>query len=335
MTNLSHFLTSLVTRLAALTIGVSVITAPIYAAGVGETGWISVQPNDTIIDTPTEVQVNVGSGAEDLLITRHADNSIWYSFNGAAFKVIPGNGTTASAPALVAYQNQVIAFHHGGDNNIYYSFFTPATGLWTAWKAIGNNVTTGLTPSVTVGGGIVTLVYTGMNQHIFKTVYNGFSWSNALELPGNATTDSSPAVTATLGSSASAGKLFFAHRGQNNVLYYMIQSSIDNTGWKAIPGALVPNSRPTAVAYGSDTHLVDVAIQGADSQVHWQELNTITNQWKSGWSIPTGNMATPSAPSLYQILPTGTGPTARIFLLIRGADNHIDEKILNDIDPAS
>jgi hypothetical protein len=306
MTHFIQFSRAAIARVGALAIIASTIAAPAYADGGGETGWAGFSPAFATVDTPAFAQLTDGSGLV-VGIVRASDNTLWYTLSPSNFLLIPGNGTTPSAPAVVIYNNQTLVFHHGFNNQIFYSRFTrgstQAQDTWTSWTAIPNNVTTVATPAVAVFNGLLTVIYTGENQQLWKITYNGSTWSNATEIPGNAITTSSPAITTTLNTPLSAGKLFIAYRNSNNQLHWTTMSTTGSTtGWKVIPGGGVSASAPAAVAYGSSNHLVDVAIRDATGLIGWNELNATTGTWRAtgnSWSVATGTATTLSSPDFF------------------------------------
>jgi hypothetical protein len=131
---------------------------------------------------------------------------------------------------------------------------------------------------------------------------------------------------------------------QTMLFFWTIQSSDGSTtGWQAVPGAITPDSRPTAAAFntfvslvtrGPATYvggnLVDLAIRGTDSQVHWQRYNASTKTWNLVWTTPAGNMPTPSAPTVVRV--GGEGSPESASLVIRGKDNKL---FFNDVDFAA
>ncbi len=111
-----------IARLAALAFIGLTVTAPAYANGIDETAWAAIPPGDaTTVDTPAVAESPDGSR---LVVTRNADLTMSFSFNGGATKPITSTGitgTTQTAPRAIFFNGQFVLAHHGtdGSNHIW------------------------------------------------------------------------------------------------------------------------------------------------------------------------------------------------------------------------
>jgi hypothetical protein len=216
MTLSFQFSSRRIAHLAALTVIASTAAAPAYANGIGETGWVPIPPGDaTTIDTPAVAESPDGSR---LVVTRNADNTISFSFNGGATQPVSNNGgpvaATPTAPRVVLFNGQFVLAHHGFDGRIYTSIFTPP-GTFTPWLALNDALSkfTNVSPNLAVLGKLLFIIITGQDNRIYEIYLDGSNFTGvtpATEVPGSGLTTSSTAVATILNTQSSPGELFLS-----------------------------------------------------------------------------------------------------------------------------
>ncbi|MEJ0093615.1 MAG: hypothetical protein WDN46_09295 [Methylocella sp.] len=328
-----------IARLAALAFIGLTVTAPAYANGIDETAWAAIPPGDaTTVDTPAVAESPDGSR---LVVTRNADLTMSFSFNGGATKPIPTTGitaTTQTAPRAIFFNGQFVLAHHGTDGRVYTSIFTPPSSF-TPWLALSDKLSkfTNVSPSLAVLGNLLVIIITGQDNHIFEISLDGSNFAGvtpASEVPGNGLTTSSTAVTTILNTPSSPGELFLALIDASGHFRYTIQSANGSTtGWAPIPGSVTSSIGPAAVAYGEGRNRwADVATADTKNKVHWQEYDAVNGTWRSNgtaaWGTATGNMLTPSTPDLFH--DATVAGTDNAALAIESTAGKLFLKILNE-----
>lgn len=252
--------------------------------------------NDPHARTPdTPVGIDTGS------VMRGEDNRIWWTPGGASpMRPIPGDWRTNDAPAVVAHNGRVIVFIRGTDNRLYYATLIDSDNNgWSSWTGVPQSNALG-TPTVVSSGDQLSVFYTNNNHRIVRSLYRSAAptgWTHLNEaVPGNATTDSSPAAVA-YGPGRENVAVFY--RGTDNHIYrqnYYADSQVWDNRWTQVGGA-VTHSRPAVAAGGTLSDTITVAVRGEDN---YPWVTTIeAGRTTSDWHPLHGAQLTTHAPSLW------------------------------------
>ncbi|MFJ6695127.1 hypothetical protein ACIQM4_03520 [Streptomyces sp. NPDC091272] len=143
--------------------------APPAAASWSEGRWINSGENARTPSSPSYTT----DGTTQWRLVRGDDNGLWISRNNGPASRMNINsgpaGATYVAPAIIATQGRLYAFHTGTDRQVYYSFSVRGndSGWWTDWRALPGFADTNMAPTVSV------LDTLGSNVGVFITRTNG------------------------------------------------------------------------------------------------------------------------------------------------------------------
>lgn len=273
------------------------------SATEGETNWQYVPNQGHSSDTPAAVTYN----GQRALFIRDGDGLRW-TFGGGPSRQIGGSARTVGHPTAMVYNGYLTVVYAHTDGTIrFQQLLNSLTNTWTdslrpADVDPARAIRTRLSPAVTQyvnfrGDHLFVIVYTGLDGQIYHLYYSDDEgqWSPPAEIPGDALTNSSPAVAPT----TTGDMLWVAHRGTDNIVYrqyYDRDRDIWAGRWESTGG--VTPSGPAIAVNGNDVYL---GVRGTTNQLFYAEFNGPTGQYYRPWTVSQDVLNLLGPPCLYAL----------------------------------
>jgi hypothetical protein len=220
------------------------------------------------------------SGTTVSLFVRGMDNKIYKNTligtTWSGWKEVAGNGLTIDTPNAYDYGNGFLdLFVRGTNNHLYINTFNETTG-WSGWSEVPGNGSTLSAPTTEVstasGSNFLNLFVRGTNNHLYVNKTSDFkTWSGWKEVPGNGSTLSAPAAT------ASGTTVYLFVRGTNNKIYKnTLANGTTWSGWSEVPGNGFTPDAPGAMGFApsaSGAGQLELFVRGTNNRIYVNSLS--------------------------------------------------------------
>jgi hypothetical protein len=113
----------------------------------------------------------------------------------SGWALVPGGGSTPSAPAATVFQGNLALFVRGTNDGLYVNWLLP-NDQWTGWALVPGGGSTPSAPAATVFQGNLALFVRGTDNGLYVNwLLPAYQWTGWMAVPGGETTPSAPAAT--------------------------------------------------------------------------------------------------------------------------------------------